>query len=344
MAFDYFLRIDGIAGESADSKHKGEIAVQSFSWGESNSGPAPGGGGGGAGKVNIRDLYFTAHTSKASPQLMLACATGQHFKAAQLTARKAGKAKARLPHVLAPGRAGHDLRGWGKRGGRAAGFRVAELRPDRSRVQRAEGGRLARCVHQGRLGRQGQQEALTLYDAVPYAGHPFAQTHPDRLATLATLFGLKPAAPGRCRVLELGCGDAGNLAPMALALPETQFVGIDAAPGAIARGRALADAVGLPNLTLETVAIEDFEPDAGGFDYVIAHGVYSWLPAPARDRLLALCARALARSGVAYVSYNALPGGRLREALRDVLRFHTAEFEDPTERVGQARGAAAVPS
>ena len=124
---------------------------------------------------------------------------------------------------------------------------------------------------------------------------------------------------------------------MALALPETQFVGIDAAPGAIARGRALADAVGLPNLTLETVAIEDFEPDAGGFDYVIAHGVYSWLPAPARDRLLALCARALARSGVAYVSYNALPGGRLREALRDMLRFHTAEFEDPTERVDQAR-------
>jgi SAM-dependent methyltransferase len=157
------------------------------------------------------------------------------------------------------------------------------------------------------------------------------------LATLATLFGLRPVAVGRCRVLELGCGDAGNLAPMALALPEAEFVGIDAAPGAIARGRALADAIRLPNLTLEAVAIEDFEPDAGGFDYVIAHGVYSWLPPPARDRLLALCARALARGGVAYVSYNALPGGRLREALRDMLRFHTAEFEDPGERIEQAR-------
>jgi type VI secretion system secreted protein Hcp len=94
MAFGYFLRIDGIAGESADSKHQGEIAVQSFSWAESNTGPVAGGGGGGAGKVSMQDLHVTAHTSKASPQLLLACATGQHFKAARLVARKASKAQA----------------------------------------------------------------------------------------------------------------------------------------------------------------------------------------------------------------------------------------------------------
>jgi SAM-dependent methyltransferase len=179
--------------------------------------------------------------------------------------------------------------------------------------------------------------ARSPYDAIAYPGHPFAQTHPDRLATLAILFGLEPAPPERCRVLELGCGDAGNLVPMALALPDSEFAGVDLAPGAIERGRRLAGALGLRNLSLEAASIEDYAPPADGFDYVIAHGVYSWVPARARDRLLAHCGTALAGGGVAYVSYNALPGGRLREALRDMLVFHTAGLEDPRERVAQGR-------
>jgi len=92
MAIDYFLKIDGISGESLDSKHKGEIEVESWSWGESNPAqPGGGGGGGAAGKVQIQDLAFTTRFSKASPQLILACASGKHFKDAVLTARKAGK-------------------------------------------------------------------------------------------------------------------------------------------------------------------------------------------------------------------------------------------------------------
>jgi type VI secretion system secreted protein Hcp len=96
MAIDYFLKIDGIPGESLDSKHKDEIDVQSWSWGEANPAPpsAPGGGVGGAGKVQMNDFNITASTSKASPNLMLACASGKHFKSAVLTARKAGKAQA----------------------------------------------------------------------------------------------------------------------------------------------------------------------------------------------------------------------------------------------------------
>ena len=138
-------------------------------------------------------------------------------------------------------------------------------------------------------------------------------------------------------MLELGCGDAGNLVPMAVALPDATFVGIDAAPQAIARGQGLLAELGLENVTLEARAIEALAPAAGGFDYVIAHGVYSWVPATVRDRLLAVCREALGATGVAYVSYNALPGGRLREALRDMLVFHTAELADPRERVAQAR-------
>jgi type VI secretion system secreted protein Hcp len=92
MAIDYFLKIDGISGESLDSKHKGEIDVESWSWGEANPTPPSGaGGGGGAGKVQMQDFNFTTKFSKASPSLMLACASGKHLKSAVLTARKAGK-------------------------------------------------------------------------------------------------------------------------------------------------------------------------------------------------------------------------------------------------------------
>jgi hypothetical protein len=141
----------------------------------------------------------------------------------------------------------------------------------------------------------------------------------------------------RCRVLELGCGDGGNLVPMALGLPNATFVGVDAAPGAIARGAGLIDALELANVTLRAESIEDFAPAAGDFDYVVAHGVYSWVARAVRDRLFAICRHALADDGVAYVSYNALPGGRVRQALRDMLRFHTAEVAEPAERVAQGR-------
>jgi type VI secretion system secreted protein Hcp len=90
-AFDYFLRVDGIQGESADAKHKGEIDVLSWSWGETQPTPPGPGGGGGAGKVEMSDLTIVTRVSKASPHLLLACASGKHMKSAVLTGRKAGK-------------------------------------------------------------------------------------------------------------------------------------------------------------------------------------------------------------------------------------------------------------
>jgi type VI secretion system secreted protein Hcp len=87
---DYFLKIDGIPGESGDDKHKAEIELESFSWGESQSGTAGHGGGAGAGKVVAQDLSIVKKVDKASPVLMIGCATGTHYKSAILTARKAG--------------------------------------------------------------------------------------------------------------------------------------------------------------------------------------------------------------------------------------------------------------
>ena len=88
---DYFLKIDGIPGESADAKHKGEIDVESWSWGESQGGTMAFGGGGGAGKVSMQDFHFVMKVNKATPKLLIACATGEHIKKAELTCRKAGK-------------------------------------------------------------------------------------------------------------------------------------------------------------------------------------------------------------------------------------------------------------
>lgn len=89
-ATDFFLKIDTIEGESADDKHKGEIDLESWSWGETNSGGHAYGGGGGAGKVAMQDFHFTMKVNKATPKLILACASGQHIKDAVLTCRKAG--------------------------------------------------------------------------------------------------------------------------------------------------------------------------------------------------------------------------------------------------------------
>jgi type VI secretion system secreted protein Hcp len=90
-AVDYFLKIDGIQGESRDDRHKDEIDIESFSWGETQSGSFAVGGGGGAGKVSMQDFHFTMLVNKASPALFLACAQGDHIKNAILTCRKAGR-------------------------------------------------------------------------------------------------------------------------------------------------------------------------------------------------------------------------------------------------------------
>jgi SAM-dependent methyltransferase len=186
------------------------------------------------------------------------------------------------------------------------------------------------------VGRQDEQEALTAYDQVPYPGHPFAQTHPDRLATVATLFGLRPAAPASCRLLELGCGDGGNIVPMAYALPGGEFCGIDLSATAIERARALAADLQLANLGLQVADVTDL-PALGAFDYVVAHGVYSWIAPPARDALLAACRAYLAPHGVAYVSYDVLPGGHMREITRQMLRWHLRDVDDPGARIAGAR-------
>jgi SAM-dependent methyltransferase len=176
------------------------------------------------------------------------------------------------------------------------------------------------------------------YDAVLYPGRAFVQTHPDRLAALAALFGVAAPPPGACRVLELGCGAGDNLLPMAVALPGSTFVGIDTSRRAIERAQATTASLGLTNIRFEQISIEDYAVPVGSVDYVIAHGVFSWVPESVRERLLALCSAGLSDTGIAYVSYNALPGGHPRRALREMLAYHVGPIQAPEQRMTAARG------
>jgi methyltransferase-like protein/SAM-dependent methyltransferase len=176
----------------------------------------------------------------------------------------------------------------------------------------------------------------TSYDEVLYPGHAFAQTHPDRLAALGTLFGMDPAPLASCRVLELGCGDAGNLIPLAELFPDSRFVGIDLAPRAIAKGQENAQTLGLENVILYADDIRKVNADFGQFDYIIAHGLYSWVPPEIQDKVLAICHDNLAPQGVAYVSYNAFPGCRQHQMVREMLLYHIRAYERPDEQIGQA--------
>ena len=175
------------------------------------------------------------------------------------------------------------------------------------------------------------------YDEVSYPSYPFPQSHPDRLAVLATLFGMKPAPVEDCRVLEIGCGDGANLIPMALLLPKSRFVGVDLAVRPIIKGQAMAEALGLGNIALQQLDIMNLSSDFGQFDYMIAHGVYSWVPPAVRDKLLAICKANLKPDGVAYISYNTYPGGHLRQMIREMMLFHVRDVQEPDERIRQSR-------
>jgi SAM-dependent methyltransferase len=180
--------------------------------------------------------------------------------------------------------------------------------------------------------------AATSYDDLPYESRFNPVSHPDRIATMATLHGLKPPPIERCRVLELGSADGENLLAMAQTLPDATFLGLDLSPRQIADGKASALALGFRNVSLRAMNLIDVDDSLGMFEYIICHGVYSWVPPPVRDKILQICARNLVPGGVAYISYNTYPGWHMRAMLREMMLYHTEGTGAPLARVQQARG------
>ena len=181
------------------------------------------------------------------------------------------------------------------------------------------------------------KELQESYDRVPYPNHAKPFTHISRLAAIGRLRGLDPASPDQCTVLELGCADGGNLLPMAVRFPHSRFVGIDLSPVQIDMGHEQASQLAVSNLDLRTQDILEIKPgDLESFDYIIIHGVFSWVPVEVQDKLLKICGEHLSENGLAYISYNSFPGWHGKQALRKMLRYHTRGFNDLQQKAQAA--------
>ena len=175
------------------------------------------------------------------------------------------------------------------------------------------------------------------YNEVPYTDHPYRVTHPRCLETMATLFGMNPAPIGTSRVLELGCAGGGNLIPQAQDLPQAEFVGIDFAKRQVSDGEEIVSSLGLKNIRLMHGNIIEVDDSWGQFDYIICHGVYSWVPPEVQDKILEICRRNLGPQGVAVISYNTYPGWHLKGMVREMMRYHALRFTDAKEQIYQSQ-------
>ena len=182
--------------------------------------------------------------------------------------------------------------------------------------------------------RQALQAAPNVYNAAPYPLLAYADAHPARHAAIARLMELPVAPVETARYLEIGSAIGGHLLPLAMSYPRAHFTGIDLAEEQVAQANASARELGLENITFVQADILDYQPEPGAFDYVVAHGIYSWIAPEIRDALLALVARALASEGLGYVSYNTFPGWHSLMAVRRLLQLGAGDLEDPVERAG----------
>jgi methyltransferase-like protein len=148
---------------------------------------------------------------------------------------------------------------------------------------------------------------------------------------------MQPAPAATARVLELGCAAGGNLIPMALSMPGATFTGYDLSGVQVQRARDTIQALGLRNISVEQRNILDSGSGPDKFDYIICHGVFSWVPENVQEKILSICRDTLSDNGVALVSYNTYPGWHMRESIRGMMLYHARQFDDPKMQVTQSR-------
>jgi len=180
-------------------------------------------------------------------------------------------------------------------------------------------------------------ETTNPYDDFPYPHLTHSHTHPERMETLAAMLGMSPAPVDNCRVLELGCASGFNLFPFAYCYPNSDFIGVDYSEVQIDYGIERVKELGLTNVELLCQDVMDIQVDLGLFDYIIIHGIYSWVPPAVRDQLIVLSKRHLAPKGVAYISYNTYPGWAMMGMLRGMMLYRVRDIETPMEKANEAR-------
>ena len=180
-------------------------------------------------------------------------------------------------------------------------------------------------------------DTLYSYDDLPYDSLPLAETQPDFLAAIAALHGFAAPNPRRARVLELGCASGGNLIPLAFHYPESEFIGIELSRVQAEAGAQFIAQLGLGNVRILHADLADLPDGLGHFDYIIAHGVFSWVPPAVQQALLRVCRDHLSPQGIAYISYNVTAGWKKIWPLREALLARTDASLPAPQRVAQAR-------
>lgn len=175
------------------------------------------------------------------------------------------------------------------------------------------------------------------YEETPYDSTAFAASHPSLLSTVGTMFGMSPPSLDDCRVLELGCASGGNIIPMAYSMPKSQFVGIELAQNQAAQGQEAIEHLQLTNVQIKNCSFMELPSGLGNFDYIIAHGVFSWVSHSAQEKIFDICREYLTANGLAYISYNALPGWHFRSVFRDMLLYHVADVEQAKAKAERSR-------
>ncbi len=183
------------------------------------------------------------------------------------------------------------------------------------------------------------ESTAAAYDATPYRSICHPQTRPAHLAAIAHLLGITAPAVATARVLEIGCASGGNLIPLAATFPEGRFVGVDLSPVQIGQATQRAAAAGLGNVEFRAASVTDVDQAWGTYDYIVCHGVYSWVPKEVRRAILRVIAERLADDGLAMVSYNVLPGWHLKRVARDIMLLRAGQLADPVQKVALARSS-----
>lgn len=183
------------------------------------------------------------------------------------------------------------------------------------------------------------------YDSTPYLSNSYGKTWPGRQKTVLQFLGFHAPEIETARVLEIGCSFGGNIIPFALTHPKAKVIGVDLSEVQVKEGNRIIKLLGLDNIELWHKNIMDFDDSCGMFDYIICHGVFSWVPSEAQEGILDVIDKHLVKNGSAVVSYNTYPGWKDLDVLKDLMRFRVEALRakgkniEPTELAGYGRGA-----
>lgn len=181
------------------------------------------------------------------------------------------------------------------------------------------------------------KKSTNTYDEIPYESNPFFQSHPERLRTIGYLFGMNPVEVSKARILELGCASGGNIIPIAYYEPNSKIVGIDNSQIQVDVANDEIKYLNLKNIEVKCCSILDLNESIGKFDYIIVHGIFSWVPAEVRKKIFEICNKCLTEQGIAYISYNTLPGWNMVKSIRDMMLYHSSFFNNIHDKINQSK-------